>query len=160
MHNNLPNVGKNLEAQNIFTAGGKAKWYNHFERQFISKGNQSWIFIRRTDVEAETPILWSPDAKGWFIVKDPDAGRDWRQEENGTTKVEMVGWHHWLDEHEFEQASEVGDGQGSLVCCSPWGRKELDTTEQQTELNWTEQIWIYPFHTIEQACSLELIQRN
>ena len=97
------------------------------------KGNQSWIFIGRTDAEAETPIVWPPDAKNWVIGKDPDAGKDWRQEEKGTTENEMVGWHHWLDGHEFEQALGVGDDQGGLVCCSPWGLKELDTTEW---LNW------------------------
>ena len=94
------------------------------------KGNQSWIFIGRTDAEAETPILWTPDAKNWVIWKDPDAAKDWRQKEKGTTEDEMVGWHHRLEGHEFEQAPVVGDGQGSLACCSPWGRKELDTTEQ------------------------------
>ena len=100
-----------------------------------SKGDQFWIFIGRTDAEAETPILWPPDGKSWLIRKDPDAGKDWRWEEKGTTEDEMVGWHHQLDGHEFEQALGVGDGQGSLVCCSPWGLKELDTTEQ---LNWTD----------------------
>ena len=80
------------------------------------KGNQSWIFMGRTDAEAETPILWPPDAKNWLIGKDPNAGKGWRQEEKGTTEDEMVGWHHWLDEYEFEQAPGVGDGQGSLVC--------------------------------------------
>ena len=99
------------------------------------KGNQSWIFIRRTDAEAETPILWLPDAKNWLIGKDPDAGKDWSQEEKGTTGDEMIGWHHQLNGHEFEQALEVGDGQGSLVSWSPWGLKESDTTER---LNWTE----------------------
>ena len=99
------------------------------------KGNQSWIFIERTDAEAEAPKLWLPDGKNWLIWKDLDAGRDWRQEEKGITEDEMVGWHHWLDGHEFEQAPGVGDGQGSLVCCSTWGHKELDTTEW---LNWTE----------------------
>ena len=94
------------------------------------KGNQSWIFIGRTDVEAETPIIWPPDAKSWLIGKDSDAGKDWRQEEKGTTQDEMVGWHHQLNGHEFEQVLGVGDGQGSLVCCSLWGHKELDTTEQ------------------------------
>ena len=98
------------------------------------KGNQSWIFIERTDVEAETPILRPPDAKNWLIGKDPDSGKDWRQEEKETTEDEMVGWHHWLNGHEFEQAPGVGDGQGGLVCCSPRGRKESDMTEQ---LNWT-----------------------
>ena len=101
------------------------------------KGNQSWIFIGRTDAEVETPILWPPDVKNWLIGKDPDAGKDWRQEEKGTTEDEMVGWHHRLDGHEFEQAPEVGDGQGSLACCSPWGHKELDTTEQ---LNWSHNV--------------------
>ena len=94
------------------------------------KGNHSWIFIGRTDAEAETPILWPPDVKNWLIRKDPDAGKDWSQEEKGRTEDEMVGWHHQLDGHEFEQALGIGDGQGGLVCCSPWGCKELDTTER------------------------------
>ena len=97
------------------------------------KGNQSWIFIGRTDAEA--PVLWPPDVKNWFIRKDLDAGKDWRQKEKRITEDEMVGWHHWLDRHEFEQALGNGDGQGSLACCSPWSRKESDTAEQ---LNWTE----------------------
>ena len=100
-----------------------------------SKGDQSWIFFGGADAEAETPILWPPDAKNWLIWKDPDVGKDWRQEEKGMTEDKMVGWHHWLNGHEFEQAPGVGDEQGSVVCCSPWGRKESDTTEQ---LNWTE----------------------
>ena len=87
------------------------------------KGNQSWIFIWRTDAEAETPILWPPDAKNWLIWKDPDAGKDWRQEEKGMTENEMVGWHHWHDGHEFDEALGVGDGQGSLTCCSPWDHR-------------------------------------
>ena len=99
------------------------------------KGNQSWIFIGRTDAKAETPILWPPDAKNWLTWKDPNAGKDWRQEEKGMTKNEMVGWLHRLNGHEFEQALGVGDGQGSLACCSPWGHKQSDKTEQ---LNWTE----------------------
>ena len=99
------------------------------------KGNQSWIFIGKNDAEAETPIFWPPDVKNLLIWKDPDAGKDWRWEEKGMTEDEMVRWHHWLNGHEFEQALGVGDGQGGLVCCSPWGRKELDMTEQ---LNWTE----------------------
>ena len=102
-------------------------------KQVNSKGNQPWIFIGRTDAEAEAPILWPPDVKNWLIRKDPDVGKDWRQEEKGTTEDEMVGWYHCLYGHEFEQALGVGDGQGSLVCCSPWGRKESDTTEW---LNW------------------------
>ena len=100
------------------------------------KESQSWIFIRRTEVEAETPILWPPDAKSWLIWKDPDAGKDWRLEEMGTTEDEMVGWHHRLNGHEFEQAPGVGDGQGSLVCCSPWGREEWEWLSDWTELNW------------------------
>ena len=99
------------------------------------KGNQSWMFIGSTDAEAETPILWPPDAKNWLLGKDSDAGKDWRQEEKGTTEDEMVGSHHWLNGHEFEQALRVDDGQGSLVCYSPWGHKESDRTEQ---LNWTK----------------------
>ena len=104
-------------------------------QQVDPKGSQSWIFIGRTDAEAETPILWPPDANSWLIWKDPDAGKDWGQKEKGMTENEMVGWHHWLDGHEFEQAPGVDDGQGGLACFSPWGRKELDTTES---LNWTE----------------------
>ena len=99
------------------------------------KGNQSWIVTGRTDAKAETPILWPSDSKKWLIGKDPDAGKDWRQEEKGTTEDEMVGWHHQLDGDEFEQALGIGDGQGSLVCCSPWGYKELDMAEW---LNWTD----------------------
>ena len=94
------------------------------------KGNQPWIVIRRTDADAkaETPIVWPPDAKSWLIRKDPDAGKDWRQEEKGTTEDETVGWHHQLNAHEVEQAPGGGERQGSLACCSPWGCKELDTT--------------------------------
>ena len=92
------------------------------------KGNQPWIFIKRTDAEAETPILWPPDVKNWLIVKDPDAEKDWRQEEKGTAENEMIGWHHQLNGHEFEQALGLGDGQGSLASCSPWVRRELDMT--------------------------------
>ena len=101
------------------------------------KGDQSRVFIGRTDAEAETPILWPPDANNWLIGKDPDAGKDWRWEEKGMVEDKMVGWHHQLNGHEFEQALGVGDGQGSLACCSPWGRKEVDTTKR---LNWTEGI--------------------
>ena len=99
------------------------------------KGNQSWILIGRTNVEAETPVLWPSDAKNWLIWKDPDARKDWGQEEKGTAEDEMVGWHHQLNGHGFGWTLGVGDGQGSLACCSSWGHKELDTTEQ---LNWTE----------------------
>ena len=87
------------------------------------KGDQSWMFIGRTAAEAETPILWPPDAKNWLMWKDPDAGRDWRQEEKGMTEDVKVGWHHQLNGHEFGWNLEVGDGQGDLVCCNPWGRR-------------------------------------
>ena len=98
------------------------------------EGNQSWIFIGRTETEA--PILWPPYVKKWLIGKGPDAGKDWRQKEKGTIVDEMVGWHHQLYGHEFEQTLSVGDGQGSLACCNPWGCKGSDMTEW---LNWTEQ---------------------
>ena len=98
------------------------------------KGNQSWIFIGRTDAEAETPILWPLDAKNWLIWRDPDAEKDWRQEKE-TTEDEMVGWQNWLNGREFELGPGVGDGQGSMACCSPWGHEELDTSER---LKWTE----------------------
>ena len=90
-------------------------------------GNESWIFIGWTDADAEAPILWPSDAKNWLNWEDPYVGKDWRQEK-GTTEDEMVGWHHWLNGHEFEQAPGDGDGQGSLVGCSPWSRKESDTS--------------------------------
>ena len=93
------------------------------------KGNKSWIFIGRTDAEAETPILWPPVVKNWLIGKDPDARKYWRKEK-GTTKDEMVGWHHRLNGHEFEWTPGVGDRQGGLLCCSPWGCKEWDMTER------------------------------
>ena len=99
----------------------------------LPKGNQSLILTGRTDAEAETPILWPPDVKNWLTRKDPDAEKDWRQEK-GTTEDEMVGWPHWLDGHEFEQAPGVSDGQGGLACCGSCGRQLLDTIEQ---LNWT-----------------------
>jgi len=100
------------------------------------RGDQSWVFTKRTDVKAETPILWPPDAKSWLIWKDPDAGKDWGWEEKGTTEDEMVGWHQWLNGHGFGWTLAVGDGQGGLVCCGPWGRKESDTTERLNWLNW------------------------
>ena len=99
------------------------------------KGNQPWIFIGRTDAEAEAQILWLPDVKNWLLGKDPDAGKDWRQEEKkGITEEEMVAWHHRLYGPEFEQALGVGDGQGSLECCSPWGHKELTLVSDWNEL--------------------------
>ena len=100
-----------------------------------SKGDQSWVFFGRNDAEAETPVLRPRHAKSWLIGKDSDAGRDWGQEEKGTTEDEMAGRHHRLNGREFEWTPGVGDGQGGLACCDSWGRKELDTTER---LNWTE----------------------
>ena len=100
------------------------------------KGNQSWIFIGRTDAEAEAQMLWPPDVKNWLIGKDLDTGKDWSQEEKATIEDEVVGWHQWLDGHEFEQALGIGDGQRSLAWCSPWGHKELDTTEGAELTDW------------------------
>ena len=103
------------------------------------RGDQSWIFTAKTDAETETPTLWPPDAKSWLTGKDPDAGKDWGQEK-GTTEDEMVGWHHRLDGHEFEWTPGVGDGQGGLVCCSPWG------SQSQTQLSdWTDGKWYNSF---------------
>ena len=100
-----------------------------------SEGDQPWDFFGRTDAKAETPVLWPPHAKSWLIGKDSDSGRDWGQDEKGTTEDEMAGWHHWLDGREFEWTLGVSDGQGVLACCDSWGRKESDSTER---LNWTE----------------------
>ena len=99
------------------------------------KGNQSWVFIGRTDIEAETPVLWPPHGKSWLIGKDPDSRKDWRQEEKGTIKDEMVGWHHRLSGHGFGWTVRVGYGHGGLACCNSRGHKELDMTEQ---LNWID----------------------
>ena len=99
------------------------------------KGDQSWVFIGRTDAEAETPILWPPHVKSWLIGKDPDSGRDWGQEEKGMTEDELAGWHHQLDAHGFGWTPGVGDGQGGMACCNSWGCRESDMTEW---LNWTE----------------------
>ena len=101
------------------------------------QGDQSWVFIGRTDVEAETPILWLPDVKSWLIWKDPDAGKDWGQEDKGTTEDEMVDWHHWLNGHGFGWTPGVGDGQGGLVCCVSWGCQESDITGR---LNWLTEL--------------------
>ena len=106
------------------------------------KGNQSWIFIGRTDAEAETPILWPPDVKNQLIWKDPDAGKNWRWEEKGTRENEMAGWHHWLNGHESAWTPGVGDGQEGLACCSPW------VTKSRARLsNWTE-IYGMPIYTV------------
>ena len=105
-----------------------------------SKADRSWIFIGRANAKAETPVLWPPHAKSWFIGKDSDAGRDWGQEEKGTTEDEMAGWHHWLDGRESGWTPGAGDGQGGLACCDSSRRKESDMTER---LNWTELNWQY-----------------
>ena len=94
------------------------------------KANQFWMLFGRTDAEAEAQILWPPDAKRWFIGKDPDAKKDWGQEEKGTTEDKMIGWNHWLNEHIFEHTPGDGEGQGNLACCSPWAHGELDTNER------------------------------
>ena len=103
-----------------------------------SEGDQPWDFFGRNDAKAETPVLWPPYVKSWLIGKDPDAGRDWGQEEKGTTEDEMAGWYHRLDGLEFEWTPGVGDGQGGLACCDSWGRKESDTTER---LIWSDLSW-------------------
>ena len=100
-----------------------------------SEGDQPWDFFGRNDAKAEAPVLWPPHANSWLIGKDSDAGRDWGQEEKGTSEDEMAGWHHRLDGREFEWTPGVGKGQGGLECCDSWGCKESDTTER---LNWTE----------------------
>ena len=115
----------------------RVPWTARRSNQSILK-ETSWVFIGRTDAEAETPIFWPPNAKSWLFGKDPDAGRDWGQEEKETTEDEMAGWHHRLDAHEFGWTPGVGDGQGGLACCDSWSRKASDTTER---LNWTELNW-------------------
>ena len=112
----------------------KVLWIWFLPLAVHSKGDQPWVFFGRNDPEAETPVLWPPDAKSWLIGKDSDAGRDWGQEEKGTTADEMAGWHHRLDGCEFEWTPGDGDGQGGLACCNSWGHKESDTIER---LNWT-----------------------
>ena len=121
------------------------------------KGNQSWIFIGRTDAQAEMLILWPPDAKSWLIWKDPDAGRNWGQEEKGMTEDETVGWHHWLNGHGFGWTPGVGDGQGGLACCGSWGHKELDMTER---LNWTELNWWYKYSHNSWFQAAELVRET
>ena len=114
------------------------------------KGNQPWILIERTDAEAEAPILWLPDVKSWLIGKDPDAGKDWRQKEKGVTEDEIVGWHHWLDGHEFEQTPGDGEGQRSLACCSPWDHKELDVTGCLNKNTWRKSLILPSFLKFEE----------
>ena len=119
-------------AGRFFTIWFTRKTQHLFKTKWIMLLKIHYDFFGRTDAEAETPILWPPDMKSWLIWKDPDAGKDWGQEEKGTTEDEMVGWHHWLNGHAFEWTLAVGDRQGGLACCSSRGRKESDTTE----LNW------------------------
>ena len=107
----------------------RVPWTARRSNQSILKRNQSWISIGRIDAKAEAPIHWPTDEKSWLSGKDPDAWKGWWQKEKGMTEDEIIEWHHQLDGHEFEQAPGVGDGQGNLVCCSPWGHKELDMTE-------------------------------
>ena len=113
-----------------------------------TKWNQSWIFIERTDAEAEAPKLWPPDEKNWLIGKDPNAGKEWRWEEKGMTENEVVGWHHQLDGHEFGQALRIGDGQGSLVYCSPWSHKKLKMTVQLINIVYDQ---IFSIHSTDKC---------
>ena len=115
----------------------RVPWTARRSNQSILKEISPGCSLEGLMFEAETPILWPPDEKSWLIWKDPDAGKDWGQEKKGTTEDEMVGWHHRLDGHGFGWTLGVGDGQGGLACCSSWGCKELDTTEQ---LNWTDRL--------------------
>ena len=126
------------------------------------KGNQSWTLTDRTDAEAEaeTPILWQPDVKNWLIAKEPDAEKDWRREEKGITEDEVVGWHHWLNGHEFEQTLGDGEGQGSLVCYSLWGCKESDTTDWTARINCF--LYVYLFYllitmTVVKSSTLKMV---
>ena len=114
-----------------------------------SDRDQPWDFFGRNDAKAETPVLWPPHAKSWLIGKASDTGRDWGQEEKGTTEDEMAGWHHWLDGLESEWTPGVCDGQGGLACCDSWGCKELDMTERLNLLNWTEHLYSKVFYPKE-----------
>ena len=113
----------------------RVPWTAKKSNQSILKEISPECSLKGLMFEAETPILWPSDLKSWLIWKDPDAGKDWGQEENGTTEDEMIGWYHWLNGHEFGWTLGVGDGQGGLACCSSWG-KELDRTSDWTELSW------------------------
>ena len=119
-----------------------------------SKGDQSWVFIGRTDAEAETPVLWPPHEKSWLIGKDPDAGTFWGQDKKGTTEDEMAGWHYWLDGHQFEWTPGLGDGQGGLVCCDSWVAKCRTPLSDWNELNWTE--WYMRLSIFSYACLLSV----
>ena len=124
-------VSQLMTTPSIYTSGSNENSVDLATSDWVK--DASWIFTGRTDAEGEAPILWPPDAKSQFIRKDPDAGKDWRQEEKGTTEDEMVGWHHWLNRHEFEQALGDGEGQGSQACCSPWGCRKSDMTDRQQQ---------------------------
>ena len=130
------------------------------EIQPVHSKDQSWVFIGRTDVEAETPILWPPDVKSWLIWKDPDAGKDWGQEEKGMTEDEMVGWHHWLNGHEFVWTPGVGDGRGGLACCSSWGRRVGRWLSDWTELNRNKLPYLtslsFPFFICKRCCRVSI----
>ena len=115
----------------------RVPWTSRRSNHSILKEISLECSFRRTDTEAEVPIVWPPVMKSWLIRKDPDDGKDWRHKERGMTEIEMVGWHHWLNRHEFEQALGDGEGQGTLACCSPWSHKELDTPER---LNWLTKV--------------------
>ena len=120
------------------------------EIQPVHPKDQCWVFTGRTDIEAETPVLWPPHAKSWLIGKDSDAGRDWGQEEKGMTEGEMAAWHHWLDGRESGWTPGVGDGQGGLACYGSWGHKELDMTEWLNNSKWYSivciRVYIYMHH--------------
>ena len=115
------------------------------------KGNQPWIFTGRTDAEAKVPILWPPDTRSWLIGKDPDAGKDWEQEEKGMTEDEMVGWHHWLNGHGFEPTPGDSEGQRSLACCGSWGCRESDTTQPLNDNNNEQTSWMM-LRTVFSGC--------
>ena len=119
----------------------RVPWTTKRSNQVNPKGNRPWIFFGKTVADAEALMLWPPDAKGKLFGKDPDAGKDWRQEEKGMTEDDMVGWHHWLNGHEFEKTLGDSERQRSLVCCSPWGHKESDTTEQLKNNNKAKWTW-------------------
>ena len=129
-------------------------------RRSSHKVTQSWIFIGRIDAEDEAPIIWLPDAKRWLIGKDPDAGKDWGQDEKGTTEDEMVGWHHWLNGHEFEPAPGDGDRQGSLVCHSPWGNRVARvwlSEQQQHNQNWHEELlWLNNITSVHLSANIRM----
>ena len=154
-------------------SAGEESWESALDSTGIKpvnpKGNQPWIFIGRTDAEAEAPILWPPDVECWLIGKDPDAGRDWGQEQKSVAGDEMVGWHHWLSGHAFEQAPGRGGGQGRLVCCRPWGHRvgHDPVTENNSSkssqgdifalISYTLHILPDTFHLIQSCSAIDLL---